>query len=164
MQDGSMYFQVLYKNELIHYFQETGRFDRVEVPLKGILESEAIQELPIGSANLYHLFVDHTDRLWFHDYGWLEPDGTWYQIIRSPVFISEGMQDYIRYSWERPDIVIESLDGLLWFRFTMGLVRLDPRTAKWCWFTTYPSNIVEDQDHTLWMIADGKLYRYQLEP
>jgi|GEM_PF-4418861 len=30
--------------------------------------------------------------------------------------------------------------------------------------TYYQSNIVEDTDGNLWMIADGKLYKYPLPP
>jgi ligand-binding sensor domain-containing protein len=68
------------------------------------------------------------------------------------------------YRWKSPTILMESSDNRLWFESENGLVWLDPSEGKWCWFTTVQSNIVEDEEHNLWMIANEKLYKYPLKP
>ena len=111
------------------------------------------------------IFADHSGRLWFGAVGWLEPDRTWYQMLRSSIFITNVVWSGMEHRWKSPEILMESSDNRLWFKSDEnGLVWLDPAKEEWCWFTTYRSNIVEDQLHNLWMIADGKLYKYPLRP
>jgi hypothetical protein len=109
------------------------------------------------------MLVDHKDRLWLGGMGFREPDGNWYQIQRSPVFIVNTAEDNSSYRWLPPSLLMESSDGRLWFNSLNGTTWLDLDNKKWCWFTTYKSNIVEDSDHNLWMIADGKLYKNPLD-
>jgi hypothetical protein len=68
----------------------------------------------------------------------------------------------VSYQWDLPEVVLESTDGRLWFRSTNGTVSLNPQKGDWCWFTTYQSNIVEDSNRVLWMIADGTVHQYDL--
>lgn len=111
------------------------------------------------------IFLDAQNRLWLDNLGWLAEDGkTWYQIHRSPLFISDFVWSEMEYRWKTGTIALASSDGMLWFYSENGMISLDPDKGKWCWFTTYQSKIVEDADHNLWMIADGKLYKYPLQP
>lgn len=108
------------------------------------------------------MLVDHKNRLWLGGNGFREPDGNWYQIHRSPVFIVNAAEDNSSERWLPPKILMESSDGRLWFDSLNGTTWFDLNKKKWCWFTTYRSNMVEDSEHNLWMIADGKLYKLPL--
>lgn len=111
-----------------------------------------------------NIMIDHNDRLWLGSLGWLEPDGvTWYQIHRSPVFITNILWSGKESRWKSGSLELASSDGRMWFYSDNGMISLDPDKGEWCWFTTYQSNIVEDSEHNLWMIADGKLYKLALE-
>jgi len=111
------------------------------------------------------LFMDHLGRLWVHDYGWLEPGNDamraeylWYQMMPAAVFVSANVQGARSYVKETPSILLESADGLLWFRSSNGLTWLDPQQGKWCWFTTVDTAVVEDGRHNLWLTAGAKLF------
>jgi hypothetical protein len=107
--------------------------------------------------------MDHSGRLWLDDHAWMNSDGVWYDVVRSPVFITDKSDAGPNYVWDFPKVVFESSDGRLWFRSMNGMVSLNPEKGEWCWFTTEQSNIVEDSDHNLWMVADNKLYKLELE-
>jgi hypothetical protein len=47
-------------------------------------------------------------------------------------------------------------------RLGEGTAWYDPEAGKGCLFTNLASYIVEDANKQLWMVADGKLYRYPL--
>jgi hypothetical protein len=156
--DGSFYFVDGTPREPDLYTRLDTRIYHF-VPQKNVLE---IIENPLqGEPTLLHLFVDSADNLWVSDYGWMDEKGIWYQIVRSPVFITDKLEGSFLY-WETPKIVLQSSSKSLWFQSANGMVSLDPQKGEWCWFTTYQSNIVEDSDHNLWMIADGKLYKNPL--
>jgi hypothetical protein len=152
--DGSLYFLNVQDDgdiELIRYNPTSSKLER-DIPYYQYLDQAAAS-----------LYVDHLGNVWLEDRGWMSPDGTWYKIVRSPIFIVEGVPDIpLKYVWVRPSILLESSDNRLWFRSDNGMAWLDPQKGEWCWFTTYQSNIVEDSDHNLWMIADGKLYKLAL--
>jgi len=146
---GSSYLQTSNDEELLHFYPQTDKVDEIGVPFQP----------PLIFLNL---LVDHSGRLWLDDRGWMEPGGAWYEVVRSPIFITNNLESGSGYQWETPSILLESSDGRLWFQSNNGLAWLDPQKGEWCWFTTYKSNIVEDQQHNLWMIADNKLYEYSL--
>jgi hypothetical protein len=111
------------------------------------------------------LLVDHSGRLWAGGLGWMNTDGSWYQIIRSPLFITTklDLEGGPVYRWQQPQILLESSDQILWFVAQNGMFSLDSQKGEWCWFSTFWSNIVEDSDHNLWTLADGKIYRLSLD-
>lgn len=111
------------------------------------------------------LLVDHSERLWVGSYGWREPDGQWYQLVRSPLFIQAiAGGDSERFThWSLPDIKFETSDGLLWFTGAGGSYSLNLTKREWCWFST-SSMLDQDANGNLWMIAGGKLYSYRLNP
>jgi hypothetical protein len=153
--DGSIFFS--------DDFSSVSRFN----PKTDKLTQISGSPLPFeNSYNLYfhNILVDHQGRLWLGDVGWAEPDKytSWYQLVPSPVFITDKVENLPIHQWERPWLLLESSDGLLWYKSSNGMVWLDPQKEKWCWFTTEQSNIVEDQQLNLWMIADDKLYKYPL--
>lgn len=131
------------------------------VPNKNIIE--LVYNPLIDQTPFFSLFIDKSDNLWLDDHAWKSPSNIWYQVVRSPLFITDRMPDSgHHYFWTFPRIVFESSDGMLWFQSTNGTVSYDPQRGGWCWFTTFKSNIVEDSHHNLWMIADGTLYKNTL--
>jgi hypothetical protein len=158
MEDGSFYF--LDDTPKYHTPQDITLFHFI--PEKNTLEAVPSINRLEGGPPYSNLFVDRSENLWVSDFGWMDKAGDWYQLIRSPVFISTKVEA-TPILWEHPQIVLESSNGLLWFQSTNGMISLDPQKGEWCWFTTYQSNIVEDSNHNLWMIADNKLYKLALE-
>lgn len=144
---GDLFFS---SGQLYHYLPETNSMKPLVVRLEPFPAYQSI-------------FLDHKNQLWLDNLGWLEPDGTtWYQIQRSPLFITNTLWSGAEYRWKPGFIEIESTNGILWFSSDNGMISLDPDKGEWCWFTTYQSNIVEDSNRNLWMIADGKLYKLAL--
>lgn len=112
-----------------------------------------------------NILVDHAGRVWAGGLAWREPDnGWWYQLERSPLFITNVQWSGMEYRWQTPEILMESSDQRLWFRSDNGLTWLDLSKKTWCWITTSQSNIIEDPQHNLWIIAYGGLYRSPLKP
>jgi streptogramin lyase len=149
--DGSIFFSDDFST-IFHFSPETNEMTR-------------IGGTPLPFQNKYNLYfhnilVDHAGRLWFGDVGWSEPDTytIWYQLVQSPIFITNKTESDTRYFWERPSLILESSDGLLWYKSENGMVWLDPQKEKWCWFTTEPSNIISDTKNVLWIIADNEIY------
>ena len=137
---------------LVKYDPETGVVRSVIIPDEG------------GNA-ASSLLVDRDGRLWVSDSARYDNAvsnpyiGDPFAFVRSPVFI-KYFSYAARYIWFRPRIILQSIDGRIWYD---GDVWFDPTTGEWCRFTTFPSNIVEDSDSNLWMIADGRLFELVLE-
>lgn len=146
---GSSYITTTEDETLFHFYPATDKFEEIDVPLGPF-------------PTYWNLLIDHTGNLWLNDRGWMEPNGTWHQIIRSPIFIANNVESGLDYRWKTPSLMLQSSDGKLWFKSDNGMAWLDTQKGQWCWFTTYQSDIVEDQQHNLWMIADSKLYRLAL--
>lgn len=111
------------------------------------------------------LYIDQTENLWMGSNGWMKPDGTWYQTVKSPLFVQatgEPAGDRF-YHWFPPDIEFETSDGMLWFTGRGGTYSLDVEKGQWCWVSTF-SNLEQDPNGNLWLMADGKLYKYPLIP
>jgi hypothetical protein len=133
-------------------------------------ETTQISRLPVNldarGAFFLNVFIDRQERLWMDSVGWMESDGStygaWYQIQRSPLFTFSIRESGNDYRWRPARVMFQSSDNTLWFRHENGTFSLDPEKGEWCWFTTYQSNIVEDSDRNLWMIADNKLYKLPL--
>ena len=110
-----------------------------------------------------NLYFDQDERLWMGSNGWMEPDGTWYQTVKSPLFIravGELVGDHF-YHYFPPNIEFETSDGLLWFSgggTRMGTYSLDLENEEWCWVST-SSETEMDNDGNLWMLVDNKLYK-----
>ena len=131
-------------------------------------EEETIKQVSLYlERNIYpiSLYLDLSERLWMGSYGWREPDGTWYQTVRSPLFVQAvGEPGGDRpLHWFPPDIEFETTDGLLWFAGAGGTYSLDFTTGEWCWVSTF-SNLEKDADGNLWMVADKELYKLLLAP
>jgi hypothetical protein len=139
---------------LKQFDSETNSVKIIELTFSG-LESPYI--------NLSSVLDDQSGRIWLGALVWREPGGDWYRLHPSPIFVVKSTESSMSF-WQNPEIILESSDGRLWFRSENGMAWLNPDRGEWCWFTTYQSNIVEDADHNLWMIADGKLYKYPLQP
>jgi len=156
--DGSLFFinnpyQIsnISELQLFHY-----------IPLKNIVEKLTIYlEANPTSSNI---LVDHKNRLWISRLGWMEPDKRWYQILPSPIFLTNYIETGSQSRWRLPKIIMESSNGWLWFRSDNGMAYLNINREEWCWFTTVKTEITEDQQHNLWMVANKQLYKYPLNP
>ncbi|MBI3175911.1 MAG: hypothetical protein HYZ25_19490 [Chloroflexi bacterium] len=131
-------------------------------------QTESIEHVGIGlEVDVFrkNLFIDHTGRLWAGSFGWREPDGKWYQVIRPPEFVKavvDGGGDRL-YHWLPPDIRFETLNDVYWFTGEGGTYSLDFKTGEWCWVSTSP-NLEKDTDGNLWMLVDNDLYRLSESP
>jgi hypothetical protein len=165
--DETIYLLSADSPELFEYHRDSGRITRSVIPVivqELGLESANIFDAPPnpGGSNAYGVFVDHAGRLWVNDYGWMDSDGTWNVMLRSPVFISEEIE-ILKHIWYRPNLVLESSDNSLWFRSPNGLAKLNPDSGEWCWVSQVITNVIEDQDRNLWILVGGKLYRHSLQ-
>lgn len=158
--EGILYFRlqllsvVLEKSELLQYDLVSGNVTVIENP----------DEPWPGFANL---LVDQNGNLWLGANGWRQPDGSWHQLFPETMPFLERGRTPLSYNWSYPNLILESSNGILWFTkdTKMGYdatAWYNPQTGNGCWFTTEYTNIVEDSHQTLWMVADGKLYRYDL--
>ena len=155
--DGSIFFRYLY------YGQEDTLF-------RFIPESNelVIVEFPNNWPNFFGILVDSSNQLWLGATGYRTESNQWQLIHPNPDLYFEHQGDL---SWAMPEIMLESSDGRLWYQRYLdsdyhneGTAWYDPTTGEGCMFTNIPAVIVEDSNQNLWLIADGKLYRYQLNP
>ena len=116
----------------------------------------------------FNLLFDHLGRLWIGDYGWYEFDeqgtASWYQIIRSPIFVAENPTGRSQYRWNRPRLELETLDRYMWFTWD-SIVRLDLETEEWCQLAnTRFLAIAEDSQHNLWGVGNHQIYKFSQLP
>jgi len=143
-------------------------------PITGEIKSYGKFGIPPGtSENSYLvLYFDRVGRLWANDYGWLEippefPEKgsfVWYELIRSPIFITDRAGGEYKYGWVRPDYIYEDSTGIFWFSSVAGLARFDPDSGDWCLVSTVHGPVVEDSEHNLWVAGEGQIYKYRLQP
>jgi hypothetical protein len=160
--DGSFYFRRytnstnLEEGEVFRFFPENGEV----VPIKPPHDS-----WPDGP-----IFVDSKGNLWFGAIGYRTPEGSWHLLHPDPEWFLTYA--YVLSRMGTPYLFFESSNGLLWFdkwsdgAGDEGLAWYNPDTGKGCWFTTVASTrkIVEDSQQNLWMVMEGNLYKYPLEP
>ena len=140
--------------EMIQYSPKSDKITNTNIP-------DFISDKNINPGT--SLFLDHNRRLWLNESGYFDMTDArypqWYVVIRSPIFI-----DFIEaagmWGWGSPFFVENTSDGLLWYRASRGTGWLDPQQGKWCLFTSYRSNIVQDNEHNLWILIDGSLYKH----
>lgn len=142
--------------------EEILRFDPGTSSLETIISPE------IYWPNAGNLWVDSSDRLWIGAIGWRDLGGTWHEIYPHPFLYFANLNTGNFRFGSPANIVFESSDGRLWFRRIIdedadwGMAWLNPKTMQGCWFTSEYTNIIEDQNHNLWMVANRKLYKSQL--
>ena len=114
------------------------------------------------------LFFDHLGRLWFNDEGWielLEPGGLkWFQVIRSPIFITTLPELEGGYFWVAAFPVHETKDRYMWFNSRAGVAVLDLESNQWCLLTRFSSPVAEDADHNIWIAGNDQIYKLRVEP
>jgi hypothetical protein len=112
--------------------------------------------------------IDQQGRIWFLDYGWLEPDEnaqyTWQPIERSTVYICIDNPEY-EYFWTRPTFIYQFSDGNMWYSSGVGgggisIVEYDVEANKWCWKATKAGPLAEDGYGNIWLVAGSQIYKY----
>jgi hypothetical protein len=164
--DGTIYFEKytdrIYSTETFFRLVE-GMLFQFSPETKEVVPLDIPDEpWPIFSGML----VDRARNLWLGAIGYREPDGTWYLIHPDP----EG---YFKHAgdayWAPPRLILQSSDGILWYQKALdsdlraeGTAWYDPQTGEGCMFTNLAADIIEDSEQQLWLVADGKLYKYIL--
>ncbi|MBZ0297065.1 MAG: hypothetical protein K8L99_31180 [Anaerolineae bacterium] len=92
------------------------------------------------------------------------PNGDWNLMPLNLEAYFDNAGDYL---WATPNLLLESSDGRLWYNRYLdgsggGTAWYDVETGNGCLFNGEASNIIEDTNQQLWMIANGNLYRYSL--
>jgi len=156
--DGSVWFQDFFNNQLVQYIpssQETRTYEYPEV-------GKSLSNFDRAG----YIYMDRSGRLWLANYGWLEFSNNnspkWHRIIESPVFVTDQSLFNSQYFMESPSSTYQSSNGWYWFTGRNGIVRLDLQKGPWCLMTTGKSEVVEDNEHNLWIAVFGHLYKYPL--
>ena len=155
--DTSKYFFRIVLGTLFQFVPKTNQLISIDMPK---------EEWPSFSG----LMVDHDNRIWLGSIGYRDTNETWHLVHPDPQHFFDAVdQGYWSEVGGMPSPVLESSDGTIWFNKNVdsghwidGLAWYKPETGTGCEFTTYPGNIVEDANRTLWLLADGKLYSYLL--
>ena len=164
--DGTLYFSAKQSNsatpgwaslehEAIYQFSpETNELIQITIP----------GEWPIYRG----LLSDSKGQLWLGSIGFRDEDGVWNLLHTNPDFF---FRDPMMGGWMIPTLSLQSSDGRLWYSnwwdggiWWKGSAWYDPETSEGCMFTNVPSNIIEDTDRQLWLVANGNLYKYALNP
>ncbi len=145
----------LYEGSLFQFFPDTRELVPLEMP---------DEPWPVFSGWL----VTQTGRLWMGTIGYWDLSGSWHLLHPSTEEFFKHAGDQ---AWATPHLMLESSDGLLWYRKSLdmgpsreGTAWYNPETGKGCMFTNLAVDVIEDSEHQLWLAAEGNLYRYPLEP
>lgn len=159
--NGTIYFKrefiqaAIQEDEIFQFNPKTGKITSIEIP-----------DEPWPSISF--MKADQHGRLWLNAVGWREQDGTWHLMHQNTEDYFENIYTGQGYRWGSPEIILESSNGYLWFKKPTapnnGTAWFDPVTGDSCWFTNVDAYVVEDADQNLWLVADGKLYKYALNP
>lgn len=166
-EDGDFYFLSL--NTPI---QQSATFrERLTLPPNSIwhysLESRSFTliDLPDSDWPKFNgMLVNHSGQLWLGAIGFRDLDYTWYLVHPNT---DEYLDNAGNYRWGPPRLLTESSDGRLWYvRYTDGsgdgTAWYNPQSGDGCLIMNLATNIVEDSNQQLWMVANGNLYRYSL--
>ncbi len=134
----------------------------------GNSESMNLDRYPLDMEKVHYLYFDDLQRLWLANRAWLDfsqsEDPIWHRIPESPVFFGKSGIPRDGYGLLPTYSMYQSSNGLYWFTGGTGIVRLDLQAQTWCLMTTGISEVVEDNDHNLWIAVFGHVYKYSLEP
>ena len=131
---------------------------------------EAVFDLSEYIKHSGYIYYDGSDRLWLSNNGWIDfsdPDySEFYELLLPPVFL-EFFTYEPRYAETATNGMLESSDGYIWYStYNAGVIRLDVRNEltswNWCMVTNDFSKVIEDQDHTLWMIVFNEIYKLDI--
>jgi ligand-binding sensor domain-containing protein len=146
-------------------FEENGIRDTsvLRYSLKGNSNKNIDSLLGSGRYNAGVVFIDSSDRLWLQDYCYLDnvlaDEPSWYQVIKSPIFIHNRGPVELDYYWDEATPIYESKDHKLWFFSGAGLAYLDQSAQKWCLLTSRITGVAEDSSNNLWIVDRGQIYK-----
>lgn len=108
------------------------------------------------------LFLDGSGRVWLGSFGYMDVDGVWTQLVRTPLFYqarSEAVSDRI-YHWQPPNLVFEYPKDKFWFTNSGGgTFSLDLQKKTWCWVST-SSQLAQANNNSLWILFNHDLYKF----
>ena len=148
------YFHI-YDGALLQFFPDTKEIVPLDIP---------DEPWPWFSGWL----VSSADELWLGAIGFQDEGKSW-QLLHPDT--ENYFKNIANPTWATPYLMMESSNGLLWYQKNLdmginheGTAWYDPQTERGCMVTNIATNLVEDTNQALWLVADGKLYKYQLEP
>jgi hypothetical protein len=160
--DGSVWFLDHTDDQLIQYIPSSQEAHTYKFP--SVADTG---KLPNNFDRASHIYMDRSERLWVANYGWLEFSNSnspiWYRVVESPVLITDRGLPASQYTMSYQVSTYQSSNGWYWFTGGAGIVRLDLERGSWCLITTEDSEVIEDNDHNLWIAVFGHLYKYPLE-
>ena len=118
-------------------------------------------ELPEGKwPHISNMLFDNKGQLWLDLIIMRDVNNNWQKIYPHPWRYFLGLRwDFLKWA-ELPQIITESSNGIIWFRHgSKGMAWYDPNQKDGCWFTTIPTNIIEDDHQNIWLTAGSKLYK-----
>jgi len=164
--DGNFYYTLLENYDIVAPYHHWEREKEVYQfsPLSG--EETIYTVIPKAWPKSGRMLMDHTGRMLFGTFGWLEPDGTWHLMHPDLNLYYEAVTRPYGFLWESPYVVKETSNGYIWFskhnENYYGFAWYDPETGGSCWFTNVPGSLIEGPDQTMWFSYGDKLYKYAL--
>jgi len=145
------------KNVLFQFAPESNQITPVSPPS---------EEWPFFSGML----IDSKGRLWLGSIGYQDPENNWHLIHSNPQkFFDVVDGGEYSYLWSPPLLMLESSNGLLWYRrwldtdgLAEGTAWYNPETKEGCLISNQQANIIEDTEHQLWLVANEKLFEHQI--
>ncbi len=114
------------------------------------------------------LYTESGD-LWIGIHGYLSIEGDWHLKNPSRYRYTNLGASPQSYNWSHPKLLIESSNGFLWYSAysgdalgVHGAAWYDPETGAGSWFTTEAGEIIEDSSNVLWMIANSRIYKFNV--
>jgi hypothetical protein len=106
----------IYLLEIDNWSQYTGypRIIHQYYPETNTMKSFTTENYLETSPTFHSIFIDSLNNLWFGSIGYRDTNDNWYQLYRSPFFVSASRDAYESHKYRSGEIVFESSDGQLW--------------------------------------------------
>jgi hypothetical protein len=137
---------------LIQYRFDDGDVNVTPIPSRLQDDYQGSKTMPVPN------FVDSKKRVWFGARGWFDLlTDQWHYVVPDSVFIT-AIPGAGEWRWSEPEFMLETNDGIIWYKALRATGWVDPNEGTWCVFTNFSSNIFVDGLQRLWILVDETLY------
>ena len=156
--DGNLYFYSLSYSSTVSIYKFSPETRELSV-------FTTVEKLSIGSGSM---FMDNDSQLWLGVMSVINKEGKQEIIHPNYDLYKEKVLDWQGENYfSSTSILGESSNHILWFTqrniFNSGTAWYNPKTNESCWFTTFSGNVIEDEQHKLWFLANKKLFTNGVE-